>query len=145
MSCGFYFTYRIRPDTKTSKEMLVIGTGFQHLIDSYCSKRAALAEEHNLATLQAHATPSRMVSRLGCRLICSRNAEECWRSFPRALRRWSCRTNGCVLTSSEWGARITGLKIWDCAKPNVVCLSCWGTLQHHPWWLCSPVAWYGCQ
>ena len=73
MSYGSYFTYRIKPDMKTSKEMLVIGTGFQHLIDSYfwylpfasvrqckyvmeqsripedewMTKRAALAEEHN--------------------------------------------------------------------------------------------------
>ncbi len=35
MSYGSYFTYRIKPDMKTSKEMLVIGTGFQHLIDNY--------------------------------------------------------------------------------------------------------------
>ena len=73
MSYGSYFTYRIKPDMKTSKEMLVIGIGFQHLIDSYfwylpfasvrqckyvmeqsripedewMAKRAALAEEHN--------------------------------------------------------------------------------------------------
>jgi hypothetical protein len=73
MSFVSYFTYRIKPDMKTSKEMLVIGTGFQNLIDSYfwylpfasvrqckyvmeqskipedewMAKRAALGEEHN--------------------------------------------------------------------------------------------------
>ena len=73
MPYATYFTYRLKSDTKTSKEMHVIGTGFQHVIDSYfwflpfasarqckyvmerakipddewMTKRDSLAEEHN--------------------------------------------------------------------------------------------------
>ena len=83
---------------KSYKELPLTGTGFQHLIDSYfwnlpfasvrqCkfvmdradipedewkAKRDALAAEHNLPTL---ANSSQKVSRLGCRLICSRIAD----------------------------------------------------------------------
>ncbi len=35
MSYGTHFTYRTKPDIKTAKKMLVIGTGFQHIIYSF--------------------------------------------------------------------------------------------------------------
>ena len=113
MSYGSYFTLRIKPGMKTSKEMLVIGTGFQHLIDSYlwylpfasvrqCKyvmempKILTMSGWPNVRSLlkstrrTAHASRLQRVSKLGCSRICSSHADPSCCSLLRAPSRLSC-------------------------------------------------------
>ncbi len=119
MSYDSCFTLRIKPDTKTAKEMLVIGTCFQHVIDSYFWYLP-------------------VASVLQCKYVIEQS------KFSEG--KWITKRVDLSEEHNAPGVRDSledGLKAWlqsDLFKQHLLsCTTCRGTLQHPPGWLC-PVA-----